>query len=40
MSRLVTHGCESRPNKPLQTDSRAMVGALRALLVDATAAKR
>ena len=28
------------PNKPLQTDSRAIDGALRALLLDAAAAER
>jgi hypothetical protein len=30
MSKLVTQGRELRPNIPLQTDRRAMVGALRA----------
>jgi hypothetical protein len=40
MSRLVTQGRELRPDRPLQTDSRTMVGALRALSFDAAAAER
>jgi hypothetical protein len=38
ISRLVTQGRELQSNEPLQTDSRAMVGVLRALSCDAAAA--